>query len=408
MTRDSSVTSSWLRKAAFTLLLGALSFSGCKQGKEPSKRPHRPPPAVSYVTLKPRKVTLKEVLPGRTAPFRIAEIRPQVSGLILKRAFREGSNVRAGQLLYQIDPAPFRAALDNARANLAKAEADLPAIAARVARYKELLGTKAVSQQDYDDVVASLKQARAAIQQAKAAVATARINLRYTRITAPISGRIGISNVTEGAIVTAYQPTPLATIQQLDPIYVDTPQSTAELLRLKHALARGGEPSAKQHGIGLILEDGSPYPLKGTFKFQDVSVNPTTGSVILRMVFPNPESVLLPNMFVQAVIPEGTREHALLVPQQAVSRTPKGLPYVLIVTAQKRVALRMLTIERAIGTNWLVSSGLKFGDRVIVSGLQYIRPGMPVRAAPFTGHPGSPNTLPHAPKNRNTPSRKGA
>ena len=231
-------------------------------------------------------------------------------------------------MLYQIDPAPFQAALDNAKAALGRAEANLPAIRSRAERYKELLADKAVSQQDYDDAAAALKQAEADIQYWKATVETARINLGYTRVTAPISGRIGRSNVTEGALVTAYQPVALATIQQLDPIYVDVPQSTAELLRLKRRLEDGrlNQDGTNQNKVQLILEDGTAYPLEGTLQFRDVTVDPTTGSVILRIVFPNPEGVLLPGMFVRAVVEEGVNEQAILVPQQAVSRDPKGNP----------------------------------------------------------------------------------
>jgi len=328
----------------------------------------------------------------------VAEIRPQVSGCILKRLFKEGSNVKAGQILYQIDPAPFQAALDNAKAALARAEANLPAIRLRVERYRKLLPSKAISQQDYDEAVAALKQAQAEIKYWKAQVKTAQINLGYTRVTAPISGRIGKSNVTEGAIVTAYQPTPLATIHQLDPIYVDVPQSTAELLRLRRRLEegnlhRGGVDRAR---VKLILEDGTVYPHEGTLQFRDVKVDPTTGSVILRMIFPNPEGVLLPGMFVRAVIKEGVKEDAILVPQQAVMRTPKGAPYVLVVGPNDKVERRMLQLDRAIGDKWLVVTGISAGDRVIVEGLQFVRPGMPVKAAPFNPEKAAtgPQTLP--------------
>jgi len=328
----------------------------------------------------------------------VAEIRPQVSGCILKRLFKEGSNVKAGQILYQIDPAPFQAALDNAKAALARAEANLPAIRLRVERYRKLLPSKAISQQDYDEAAAALKQAQAEIKYWKAQVKTAQINLGYTRVTAPISGRIGKSNVTEGAIVTAYQPTPLATIHQLDPIYVDVPQSTAELLRLRRRLEegnlhRGGVDRAR---VKLILEDGTVYPHEGTLQFRDVKVDPTTGSVILRMIFPNPEGVLLPGMFVRAVIKEGVKEDAILVPQQAVMRTPKGAPYVLVVGPNDKVERRMLQLDRAIGDKWLVVTGISAGDRVIVEGLQFVRPGMPVKAAPFNPEKAAtgPQTLP--------------
>ena len=362
-----------------------LWLGGCDRGPSEHGGPPPGPRAVSVVTVKPQRVELSTELPGRTAAFRIAEIRPQVSGLIKRRLFTEGTDVKAGQVLYQIDPAEFQAALDNAKAALAKAEANLPAIQLRADRFKELLATKAVSQQDYDDATAALKQAEAEIEYWKAQVKTARINLGYTKITAPIPGRIGPSNVTEGAIVTAYQPTPLATIQQLDPIYVDVPRSTTELLRLKRRLQSGNldHNGRDQTEVRLILEDGMPYLLEGTLQFRDVSVDPTTGSVILRMVFPNPEKVLLPKMFVRAVIKEGVREAAILVPQQAVARTPKGEPYVLVVGAGERVEMRMLKLDRAIGDKWLVDSGVSPGDRVIVEGLQFVRPGMPVKAAPF-------------------------
>jgi len=376
------------------VLLGVFLLPGCNQRQQ---NPPRPVPRVSTVTVHTQKVTLTTVLPGRTSAFRVAEIRPQVSGLILKRLFTEGTDVKEGQVLYQIDPAPFQAALDNAKAALAKAEASLPAIKLRAERYRQLLADKAVSQQNYDDAESALKQVQAEIEYWKAQVETARINLGYTSITAPISGRIGRSSVTEGAIVTAYQPVPLATIQQLDPIYVDVPQSTTELLRLKRRLKRGTlyQDRAKQKKVKLIMEDGTEYPLEGAFSFRDVSVDPTTGSVILRMVFPNPKSVLLPKMFVRAIITEGIKRDAILVPQQAVNRTPKGLPYVLIVGNEGKVERKMLELDRAIGNKWLVVSGLNPGDQVIVEGLQFVRPGMPVKATPFGKNKG-PGTKPDA------------
>jgi len=365
-------------------LIGGLLLAGC----DPSKQspPHPTVPEVATVTVQLQEVVLTTELPGRTSAFRVAEIRPQVSGLILKRLFTEGSDVKAGQVLYRIDPAEFQAALDNAKASLVKAEANLPAIQLRTERYRELLADKAVSRQDYDDADAALKQAGAEIEYWKAQVKMARINLEYTKITAPISGRIGRSNVTEGAIVTAYQSMALTTIQQMDPIYVDVPQSTTELLRLKRSLKEGHlhHDGTNQTKVKLILEDGMPYPLEGTLQFRDVSVDPTTGSVILRMVFPNPEGVLLPNMFVRAVVTEGVNKQAILVPQQAVSRNPKGEPLALIVDAEGKAQQRMLTLDRAIGDKWLVSSGLAPGDRMIVEGLQFLRPGMPVKAIPFS------------------------
>jgi len=363
-------------------LLGGLLLAGCDRRQQ---SPPPPVPEVAVVTVRPREVILTIELPGRTAPFRIAAIRPQVSGLILKRLFTEGSDVKAGRVLYQIDPAPFQATLDNAKAALGRAEANLPAIRLRAERYKEVLADKAVSQQDYDDAAAALKQAEADIQYWEATVETARINLGYTRITAPISGRVGRSNMTEGAIVTAYQPVALATIQQMDPIYVDVPRSTTELLRLKRRLEDGrlNQKGMNQKKVKLLMEDGTAYPLEGTLQFRDVSVDPTTGSVILRVVFPNPEDVLLPGMFVRAVINEGVNEQAILIPQQGVSRDPKGNPFALVVDAESKAGFRPLTLDRAIGDKWLVSSGLAPGDRLIVEGLIMLRPGTVVKAVPF-------------------------
>lgn len=354
------------------------------------------PSAVSVVTVGTQKVILTIELPGRTASFRIAQIRPQVSGLLLKRMFAEGSDVKAGQVLYQIDPAPFQAILDNAKAALGRAEANLTATRLRAERYKELLADKAVSQQNYDDAAAALTQVEADIQYYKATLKTAGINLGYTKITAPISGRIGRSSVTDGAIVTAYQPMSLATIQQLDPIYVDVPQSTADLLRLKSRLKAGllNQQGTDQNKVKLILEDGTAYSQEGILQFSDVTVDPTTGSVILRVVFPNPKDVLLPGMFVRAVINEGVNEQAILIPQQGVARDPKGNPFALVVDAESKASLRPLILDRAIGDKWLVSSGLAPGDQLIVEGLLMLRPGTPVTATPFdptaAGHSPAP------------------
>ena len=355
---------------------------GCDRQKQAAAPP--PVPEVVVVTVQPQRVELTTELPGRTSPYLVAEIRPQVNGLIQKRLFKEGSDVKAGQVLYQIDPAPFQAALDNAKAALARAEANLPAIRLRMQRYRELLADKAVSQQDYDDAAAALKQAEAEVEYGKATVESARINLGYTRVTAPISGRIGRSSVTDGALVTAHQPTALATIQQLDPIYADVPQSTTELLRLRRRLEDGrlDQNGKNQQKVKLILEDNNVYSMEGTLQFRDVTVDPTTGSVILRIVFPNPEGVLLPGMFVRAVVKEGTNEQAILIPQQTVSRDPKGNPSVLIVDAEGKVQQRPLTLDRAIGDQWLVSSGLTAGERVVVEGLQKARPGASVKVVP--------------------------
>lgn len=361
---------------------GGLMIGGCGNKKQAAPQAV---PEVATVTVQPRQIELTTELPGRTAAYRIAEIRPQVNGIIQKRLFEEGSTVTAGQVLYQIDPATFQAALENAKAALGRAEASLPAVRSRADRYKELLDSKAVSRQDYDDADAALKQAEADVNYYKAAVETARINLGYTRVAAPISGRIGRSEVTDGALVTAHQATSLATIQQLDPIYVDVPQSTSELLALKGRMKEGrlesGGAGARQ--VGIVLEDGTRYSKEGKLQFQDVTVDPTTGSVILRVVVPNPQGVLLPGMFVRAVIREGVSRKAILIPQQAVSRDPKGNPTTLVVDASGKVEQRALALDRAIGDKWLVSKGIAAGDNVVVEGMQKVRPGASVKVVPL-------------------------
>ena len=407
------------------VLSGGLLLAGCDRSTQSQPPPIMP--EVAVVTVQPQKVVLTTELPGRTAAFRVAEIRPQVSGLIQKRLFTEGSDVKAGQVLYQIDQAPFQAALHNATANLAvmresadQARAALKADIAHVAqmeatlelartnrrRFEDAFKDRVVSTSQRDKAVtdadvatATLRAAEAklesnqeavavaeaAIHQAEAGVEMARINLGYCRVTAPVTGRIGRTNVTEGAIVTAYQPIPLATIQQLNPIYVDVSQSTAELLRLKRRLAEGrlNQNGTGQNKVKLILDNAAAYPVEGTLQFRDVTVDPTTGSVILRVVFPNPKGILLPGMFVRAVVKEGVKEQSILVHQQAVYRDRKGNPFVLIVDTEGKVGLRMLTLDRAIGDKWLVSSGLAPGDRVIVEGMQRARPGTAVKVVPF-------------------------
>jgi len=401
------------------MLCVLLSVVGCRKQGGP---PRQAAPEVGVVSVHPERVVMTTELPGRTAALRVAEIRPQVSGLVQKRLFEEGTHVEAGQVLYQIDPAPFQAAVDNAAANLVvaqetanRARAALEASIANVARQEATLElarinrerfleaekTSAVSRSERDRAVTeavvaeamlraaeaqvesdrkAIAVAEAGIDQTKAALETARINLGYTRVTAPIAGRIGRSYVTEGALVTAHQPLALATLQQLDPIYVDVTQSTSELLRLRRRLDEGRLRRDETGGnkVRLILEDGMPYASEGTLQFQDVTVDPTTGSVVLRIVFPNADGVLLPGMFVRAIVTEGVNEEALLVPQQAVSRNVKGEPAALIVDANDTVQQRMLTIDRAVGNQWLVSSGLRPGDRVIVEGLQKVRPGVSV------------------------------
>ena len=408
-------------------LWAGLLSAGCQPQDAANASPREMTPEVAFVTIRPQPVVLTTELPGRTASYRMAEIRPQVNGLIEKRLFAEGSDVTAGQVLYQIDPAPFQAALDNAAANCAAArrtadqaraaletrragvtqqQAILDLARTNRRRFEDLFKDRAVSESQRDQSVtdadvaeASLRAAearvesdreavavaKAAIRQAEAAIQTARINLGYTRITAPISGRIGRSRVTEGAIVTAYQPVALAVIQQLDPIYVDVAQSTTDMQQLRQQMADGRlAGNGKDHGsVRLLMADGSPYPIEGTLQFRDVTVDPTTGSVILRAVFPNTDGVLLPGMFVRAIIQEGISERAILVPQQGVSRNRKGNPFALIVNADSTVGSSPLTLDRAIGDRWLVSAGLAPGDRVIVEGRQMLRPGTLVKAAPF-------------------------
>jgi membrane fusion protein (multidrug efflux system) len=370
-----------VQKSRFITAVGvfvvALSLCSCKDTKKAGGPPGDP--EVAVVVVKTERVAINAELPGHTSAYLVAEVRPQVSGIIQKRMFEEGGDVKAGETLYQIDPAMYEAAYVGAKAALARVEASLTSLRLKAGRYKELVAIKAVSQQEYDDTVAAMQQGD------KAAVETARINLAYTSITAPISGRIGKSSVTIGALVTANQGAALAVIQQLDPVYVDVTRSNASLLRLKRNLTSGNlkQDSANRAKVKLLLEDGSSYPLEGALKFSDVTVDPDTGSFILRMVFPNPEQILLPGMYVRAVVEEGVNEQAILVPQQGISRNPKGEPIAMIVDAEGKAQQRMLTLDRAIGDKWLVSSGLKPGDRMIVEGIQKIRPGSSVKVVPM-------------------------
>jgi membrane fusion protein (multidrug efflux system) len=371
--------------------LSSLLLAGCESGH--SQQNTQPPiPEVATVTIKAKPIELTTEMPGRTAAHLVAEIRPQVNGIIQKRLFKEGSDVKAGELLYQIDPAPFQVAYDSAKASLAKAQANLPAVRSRAERYKELLVDKAVSRQDHDDAQAVVAQALAEVEYWKSAVEAARINLGYTRVTAPIAGRIGRSSVTDGALVTAYQPLSLATIQQLDPIYVDVTQSSADLLRLKRNFEAGRLTSDKEGAkkVRILLEDGTTYPMEGVLQFREVTVDPATGSFTLRIVVPNPNHLLLPGMFVRGVVQEGIAEQALLVPQQGVARNAKGAPFALVVDEAGKVQQRDIELNRAIGDQWLISSGISPGDRVIVEGMLGVRPGATVNAVPFNDPKTSP------------------
>lgn len=370
------------RTTLTALLCTAALLFGCN--KETEKPIARPPAEVGVVTIQAEVVTLTAELSGRTAPCQIAEVRPQISGIILKRLFTEGTEVKAGQTLYQIDPASSRATLASAKANLARAEANLYPVRLKAGRFAELLTSHAVSQQDFETTQAELKQAEAEVAAGQAALQSASINLKYTSVIAPISGRIGRSTVTVGALVTANQAEPLATIQQLDPIFVDVTRSSSELLQLKRQLAAGAlQSEGGETPVKLLLQDNSVYGHAGTLAFSDVTVDPVTGNVTLRTVFPNPEDLLLPGMFVRAVIAEGVHEAAILVPQRGVTRNPAGQPMVMVVGAEEKVEARLIKAERTIGDNWLVSEGLQAGDRVILEGTQKAGPGTLVKAVPF-------------------------
>lgn len=377
-----------LAVALLATVLGAVALTGCEEGKSggeaAQQQQARPPAEVGVYEVKAAPVTLTTELPGRTSAYLVSEVRPQVGGIIEKRLFQEGSDVKAGQVLYQIDPASFDAQLESAKANLARAEANVAAARTKAERYKELVKINAVSKQDYDDADATLKQALADVAAYKAAVKTAQINLDYTKVTAPIAGRIGKSAVTPGALVTANQATALTRVQQLDPIYVDVTQSSVDLLRLKRELASGqldkvsANDEAKVH---LILEDGTDYNEEGKLTFSDVSVDETTGAVTLRALFPNPQMLLLPGMYVRAEIEEGVRPNGILVPQQGITRDTTGQAVAMVVENGK-VAVRKVVTNRAIGNQWLIDSGLKDGDTLIVEGLQKVRPGADVKAVP--------------------------
>jgi membrane fusion protein, multidrug efflux system len=345
------------------------------------------PPTVSVVTIEPKRAVLTVELPGRTLPFAVSDVRPQVSGILKARLFTEGSLVRAGQPLYQIDDTLYQAAYDSAKAQLANAKAALTIAQLKAERYESLRSQRLISQQDYDDARAAFEQAKANVEQQQANVETASVNLGYTRITAPISGKISRSYLTQGALVTANQDQVLATIQTLDPIYVDMNQSSSELLALRRAVAAGrltGE-AADSTAVTLTFDDGSHYSHQGVLQFQEVRVDATTGSVTLRAQFPNPDGVLLPGMFVRATIIEGVENRALLVPQRGVSRDNRGNATAMIVDADDVARLRELKVAQTIGNDWLVTDGVSAGERVIVEGLQYAKVGQKVNPVPFPG-----------------------
>lgn len=376
------------RAAVPPLLIAAMSLAGCD--RKPAAGPAAPPTAeVGVVTLKAQPVTLSTELPGRTTAFLTADVRPQVNGLILKRIFVEGAEVKAGDPLYQIDPATYQATYDSAVATLAYDQAALVTARAKSARYKPLAAAQAVSRQDYDDAVAAAGEAVATIGIAQATIEQARINLIYTKVNAPISGRIGRSAITPGTLVTAGQTTVLATVTQLDPIYVDVTQPATTLLRLRQELAEGKiqQTGPNQAKVTLAMENGSKYSVPGTLQFSEVTVDQSTGSVVVRALFPNPDHLLLPGLFVRAELQEGTDDQALLVPQAGVSHNTHGDPTVLVVDKDNKAALKIIQTSRAIGDNWVVTGGLAPGDKVIVDGLQKVRPGAEVRITEVKADP---------------------
>ena len=355
------------------------ALAACSGGKDGGR--DTAPPEVGYVTLKQENVPLYVELAGRTAAYETSEVRPQVSGLIKARLFTEGSIVRAGQTLYQIDPSLYRAAVDQAQANLANAQASREAAQARADRFRPLAQMEAVAKQDYTDAVASARQAAAGVAQTRASLETARINLQFTRVPAPITGRIGRSLFTTGALVSAGQADPLTTIQRLDPIYVDIQQSSADLLALRRSLSTGDSVRSST-AVKLELEDGSDYPMAGTLQFAEAMVDPNTGTVTLRARFPNPSGMLLPGMYVRARLSQATSQNAILVPQQAVSRDPRGNATVMIVGPGDKAMQRAVTASQTIGDKWLVTAGLAAGDKVIVEGLGKAKADKPVKPVP--------------------------
>jgi membrane fusion protein (multidrug efflux system) len=369
-------------KPTSLVLLSAIFLAACGGNTEPGPAPGAAAPAVTVMTVQTESVPVATELPGRTSPYQIAELRPQVSGIVKQRLFKEGSEVKAGQVLYQIDPATYQAAYDSARASLVRAEANFYAARLKAERFAELVKIDAVSKQANDEADAAQKQSQADIGSAQAALDKARIDLGFTRVTSPIAGRIGRSTVTPGALVTANQAAALATVQQLDPIYVDLTQSSAELLRMKRDFESGRLQRAGGNAVPvqLVLEDGSLYGAAGKLAVSEVTVDEGTGSVTLRAVFPNPTGELLPGLYVRARLSQGVNRDAVLVPHAAVSRDPRGNATVMVVNGGSKVEARIVKVEQSIGDKWVVTQGLAAGDRVIIEGLQKAKPGAPVQA----------------------------
>lgn len=368
-----------LRKNPIRVLFLFASFavlSACQEAGPASQ----PPPAVDVVVMEHQSVTLTRELPGRTNAFVVAEVRPQVSGIIQERLFTEGSVVEEGEALYQLDDAVYRAEFSSAEANVARAKAAMELARLDAERAEDLVGTGALTRREYDTATSTLQQRKAELALAEANMERARVTLNYARITSPIAGRIGRSAVTQGALVTANQPDPLAIVQQLDPIYVDLNQSSAELLEMRKAIQAGSLSAAQDLPVTIMLEDGSVYEHEGTLAFSEVSVAPSTGSYLLRVVVPNPDYVLLPGMYVRADLARGVANNAILVPQKAVTRDPRGRTNVMVLGSDNVVELRPIEVSSIVGDQWLVESGLDVGERVIVQGLQKVQPGVEVPA----------------------------
>jgi len=378
------------RPLLFLLILAAYPDARAQQPGGPSP----PPPAVTVVTLKAETVTLTRELPGRTNPYLVAEVRPQVSGIIQRQLFTEGKMVRAGQPLYQLDDETYQADVNSAKASLARAQAKLEAARLTAKRASELVKANAVSQQENEDATAALRQAEADVKVSQAAVDSAGVVLKRARIAAPIDGRIGKSSVTQGALVTANQTAPLATIQQLDPIYIDLTQSSSEILQIRKEVAAGNLASTANLPVTILLEDGSEYAQRGRLAFSEVTVDPSTGTTAIRVIVPNPKDVLLPGMYVRAVVSTGQRKDALLAPQSGITRDPKGNASALVVNAEGKVEARPVKVSRTVGDQWLVEEGLKAEDRVIVEGVMKVKPGMPVQATEAGAPPAVPVTPP--------------
>lgn len=384
----------WAPALTACALATSLALVGCskdpKEGQQAGTQQQMPPTEVGVLVAQPQSVEQSVELSGRTTAFEISDVRPQASGVVLKRLFTEGSYVREGQALYEIDSSTNRTTVDNARAAIARAEANLGVLRVKEGRYRQLVGTNAISKQEYDDIAAQVKLAEADLNANRATLRNAEINLGYSTVRAPISGQTNRSSVTAGALVTANQPEPLVTIQRLDPIYVDINQSSAELLRLRQQLNQGSLNSSNNTKVKLKLEDGSIYPVEGRLAFSDASVNPETGTVTLRAVFPNKNHLLLPGMFATAQIVQGEVPNAFLIPQAALTRTPTGQAMAMLVGADNKVTPRPVTTVGSQGSNWIVTEGLNPGDKVIVDGIAKVKPEQQVVPKPYQPQAAAP------------------